>query len=209
MLELSALNANNPAAAQTQAALISAILQSGSFPTIQDPTQFSSLLANSALAAVFQATANALTNGTFNAAAAAAAAADQLTNGKLSTTNTNGMVVDSKLDSASTTTISNGLDGNKSHQTPQVQECANCGVLSSTTQLRRFGNLAHYLCGKCGNDTAASMIFNQQQVQQQHRKNSDTTSSDDGTTTQQTTPTGRRCHSGRKVFSIKMGHQLL
>lgn len=33
----------------------------------------------------------------------------------------------------------------------QQQECANCGAVSTATQLKRYGNLSHYLCTKCGN----------------------------------------------------------
>ncbi|KAH9406892.1 Erythroid transcription factor [Tyrophagus putrescentiae] len=116
LFDLSALATPNA----TQAALISAILQSSgaAFPSAvggnsngngQDSaaaasssaSQLNSMLASQALAAVFQATATALSNSTLN--------------------------------------------------------CANCGILSSTTQLRRYGNISHYLCAKCGTGAAAAM----------------------------------------------------
>lgn len=123
LLELSALNANNPAAVQTQAALISAILQSGSF-SMDAP--LSSIFCNPALTTMLQAfnlngllTQNSVSNS--------------------STTNNDNDNEDSSSNTPSN--VYNSLDG--------TQECANCGALSTTTQLKRYGSLSHYLCAKC------------------------------------------------------------
>ena len=212
LLELSALTANNPA----QAALISAIIQSGSFPSLtQSPSeqlssgQNNNLSSQLALAAVFQATANALTNGTLVAAAAM-----------------DGLAVKGKKLATEPTIGSTASNGNGNIQTSHLhhhqtlssqQECANCGSVSASTQLRRYGNLAHYLCTKCTtsliqsnsnssnaaavNQAAAAAIIANQQLtlmanhhhhhhnltgtttnsnSRYHRKNSDANSSLDG-----------------------------
>lgn len=165
LFDLSSLTTPNA----TQAALISAILQSSgsAFPTMggnsninnQDSaSQLNSMLASQALAAVFQATATALTNGTLNVNTAALEGLAAGNNGDQS--------------HKSADEVDGSLLGGNSHshlaaqltrQLPQSsassggQECANCGNVSSTTQLRRYGNIAHYLCAKCGNGAAAAV----------------------------------------------------
>jgi len=201
LLEFSALSAN-PAAAQTQAALISAILQANSNPATYpaDPNQLGSLLANSALAAVIQATANALTNGSFGAQAAAAL--ESLTNGK------SGLVDDFD----GTTNGSNGFHPHHNNKTMlnssySQEECANCGTVSVTTH-RRMGHLAHYLCAKCGpahqpqvmtsaHQQIPGAVLQQQQQPQQQRKKSDANSSDGGESDgKKTTASGRKVGFG-------------
>lgn len=140
LLELSALTANNPA----QAALVSAILNSsGSFP-LPNANNMQSLLCNpAALAAVYASAANALSD-----LAAATGATTP-------TTNLNPRII-----------LDDSEKANSSPRSPLQQECANCGVVTGATQLKRYGNLSHYLCSKCGNAST------------QHRKSSsDTTSS--------------------------------
>lgn len=115
------MNANNPAAVQTQAALISAILQSGSF-SMDAP--LSSIFCNPALTTMLQAF------------------------------NLNGLLTQNGASSSSTTNNDNDNDDSSSTTSGNVyndgtQECANCGALSTTTQLKRYGSLSHYLCAKC------------------------------------------------------------
>ncbi|KAH7641535.1 gata transcription factor -like protein [Dermatophagoides farinae] len=135
LFELSAMNANNPVAAQTQTALMSAILQSGSFPL--DPTSLQSMFCNPALAAMLQA---------FNL------------NGLLNQTNqsngdTNVNIVGNKNGESDDCSSSNG---HKSPTDHTQHECANCGALGSMTQLKRYGSLSHYLCGRCANQRKSS-----------------------------------------------------
>ncbi|KAH9420221.1 Transcription factor GATA-4 [Dermatophagoides pteronyssinus] len=139
LLELSAINANNPVAAQTQTALMSAILQPGSFPL---DSSLQSSLCNPAVVAMLQAfNLNGLLNQT------------NLSNGDQNVNhvgNKNGEGVDNS-----------SPNGGKSPNDYAQHECANCGALGSMTQLKRYGSLSHYLCGRCAN----------------HRKSSDPTSS--------------------------------
>ncbi|OTF72108.1 GATA transcription factor (GATAb)-like protein, partial [Euroglyphus maynei] len=137
LLELSAMNANNPVAAQTQTALMSAILQSGSFPSL-DPNNLQSMFCNPALAAMLQAfNLNGLLNQT------------NLSNGDSNLNhigNKNGEDVDNN----------SRLNGRKSPNDHTQHECANCGALGSMTQLKRYGSLSHYLCGRCANQRKSS-----------------------------------------------------
>lgn len=131
------MNANNPVAAQTQTALMSAILQSGSFPSL-DPNNLQSMFCNPALAAMLQAfNLNGLLNQT------------NISNGDSNLNhigNKNGEDVDNN----------SRLNGRKSPNDHTQHECANCGALGSMTQLKRYGSLSHYLCGRCANQRKSS-----------------------------------------------------
>lgn len=194
LFDLSALATPNA----TQAALISAILQSSgaAFPSAvggnsngngQDSaaaasssaSQLNSMLASQALAAVFQATATALSNSTLNVNAAALEGLAGANNGNNSAAdnvlhhhnNRSAMVADddgeeedddeemmdnsSQLAAQLTRKRGPSVAGSKNGLA--AHECANCGILSSTTQLRRYGNISHYLCAKCGTGAAAAM----------------------------------------------------
>ncbi|KAI7689988.1 hypothetical protein SSS_01102 [Sarcoptes scabiei] len=133
---LSELYANNPLAAQTQAALTSAILQSGSFP--MDPA-FQSLFCNPTMASMLQAFN---LNGLFNA--------EQNTHqNRLQHHMMMNSVEENDMKNLHDTfeQINENVPKNlSSNLTPN--ECANCGSLSTTSHgLKRFGS--HYLCSKC------------------------------------------------------------